>query len=120
MDAISIDALTALIVQAAAGEAGKNAWNGLLALARRALGRSHCAHGALEQAENGDVGAAAQAAEQLVARARTDPAVAEALGAWMAQARANVATVTNVISGEAHIRGNVVQARDVGGSITFN
>jgi hypothetical protein len=119
MDPISAQALATLIAQAAAGEAGKSTWNGLLALARRAFGRSHPARAAIEQAAAGDHAAAERAAEQLVAQASADPAVAEALRAWMAEARTHAAEVTNTISGEARIEGNVVQARDIGGSITF-
>lgn len=120
MDAISVDALTALIVQAAAGEAGKNTWAGLLALGRRAFKRSHAARGELERAAAGDHQAATQAAEHLVAQSRLDPAVGEALRAWMSEALAQVGQVTNVVSGEARIRGNVVQARDIQGPITFH
>lgn len=120
MDPISVDALTALIVRAAAGEAGKNAWAGLLTLARRAFKRSHAAQGALEQAASGDREAAGQAAEHLVAQSRLDPAVAEALSAWVTDARSGASEVINTISGEARIQGNVVQARDIDGSITFH
>lgn len=120
MDPISIDALSSLIVQAAAGEAGKSAWSGLLALARRAFGRSHSGHDALERAATGDQGAAAHAAEQLVARSLADTAVAEALRAWMFETRAAAGSVANTISGRAQIHGNVVQARDIGGSINFH
>ena len=119
MDPLTVDGLTALIVQAASGEAGKGAWSGLLALARRAFKRSHSAQNALELAAAGDHAAAAQAAEHLVAQARVDPAVAEALRAWMAESLGGAGQMTT-ISGEARIRGNVVQARDIGGSITFN
>jgi hypothetical protein len=120
MDAISVDALTALILQAAAGEAGKNTWAGLLALARRAFKRSQAAQGALEQAASGDQQAATQAAEHLVAQSRLDPAVGEALRAWMTHALAQVGQVTNVVSGEARVRGSVVQARDIQGPVTFH
>lgn len=120
MDPISLDALTALIAQAAAGEAGKSTWAALLALARRAFRRSHGAHRALEQAATGDHQAAVQAAEQLVAQARLDPAVAEALRAWMTDAQAQAGAVANIISGEARIHGNVVQARDINGPISFH
>jgi len=120
MDPISVDALAALILQAAAGESGKSAWNGLLSLARRAFKRSHAAQGALEQAATGDQAAAAQAAEHLLAQSRLDPAVAAALRAWMTEAGAHAGDVTNTISGQARIHGNVVQARDIEGSITFH
>ncbi len=120
MDPLSVDALTALIVRAAAGEAGKGAWSGLLALARRAFKRSHSAQNALEQAATGDHTAAAQTAEHLIAQARLDPAVAEALRAWMTETLEHAGQVTNTISGEARIHGNVVQARDISGPITFN
>lgn len=79
---MSADAPTALVVQAAAGEAGKSAWSGLITLARWAFGRSHSAHGALERAEKGDGGAPS--------RALADLAVAEALQAWVREARANM------------------------------
>lgn len=120
MDPISVDALTALIVRAAAGEAGKSAWGGLLAIARRAFSRSHSAQGAIEQAETGDQAAAAEAAEHLVAQSSLQPEVAQALQAWMSEARAHAAAVTNTVSGQARIEGNVVQARDVNGPITFH
>ena len=120
MDPLSVDALTALVVRAAAGEAGKGAWSGLLALARRAFKRSHPAQNALEQAATGDHAAAARTAEHLVAQAQLDPAIAEALRAWMAETIEQSGQVTNTVSGEARIRGNVVQARDISGPITFN
>lgn len=120
MDPLTVDGLTALIVQAAAGEAGKGAWSGLLALTRRAFKRSHSAQDALEQAATGDHAAAAQAAEHLIAQARVDPAIAEALRAWMTESLAGTGQVRNTISGEARIHGSVVQARDIDGSITFN
>ncbi len=119
MDAISVDALTAMIVQAAAGEAGKNTWAALLALGRRAFKRSHAAQRALERATTGDHQAATQAAEHLVSQSRLDPAVDEALRAWMIDALGQAAAATNIVSGEARIHGNVVQARDIQGPITF-
>ncbi len=120
MDPISVDALSALIVRAAAGEAGKSTWSGLLALARHAFKRSHSVQGALEQAAHGDREAATQAAESFVAQSRLDPTVAEALRAWITDARRQSGEVVNTISGEARIHGNVVQARDIDGSITFH
>lgn len=119
MDPISMDALAALIARAAAGEAGKTTWAALVGLARHAFKRSHAAQQALEQAAAGDHQAATQAAEHLVAQARLDPAVAEALQAWMNEALARAGGVTNSVSGEARIQGAVVQARDIHGPITF-
>ena len=120
MDPIPMDALTALIVRAAAGEAGKTSWAALQALVRRVFKRSDAAQRALEQAATGDHRAATQAAEHLVEQARLEPAAAEALRAWMTQALAQAGEVTNTVSGEAQIQGNVVQARDIHGPITFH
>lgn len=120
MEPMSVDALTALVVRAAAGEVGKSAWSGLLALARRAFSRSHPARAALERAATGEHAAAADAAGHFAAQSRSDPQLAEALQAWAADVLAQAAAVTNSISAQARIGGNVVQARDINGPISFH
>jgi hypothetical protein len=117
-----MDPLTAPIVLAglkkaldsASGEAGRQAWEGFVALARRAFGRPDAVV-AREQPE-ALAGSVAEAAEH-------DPALAADLRTWLAQAsqlEVHNHSVSNTISGNATIGGNVVQARDIGGSITFN
>lgn len=113
MDSISITELAALIARAAAGEAGKSAWDGLLAVARRAFGRGHAT--AIDAAKAGDRGAAVEVAGALVQLSTADAELAQTLRQWMAESGENARSgVSNVISGHARVHGNVVQARDIG------
>jgi len=115
MDPISLSTLVGLIAKSAAGEAGKTAWHTLTTLTRRALGGSH-AETALEQAKDGAPDSAMDLAGRLVQAAGADPQVAHLIHAWITQTQQalDAGTVTNTITGDARIRGDVVQARDIG------
>ena len=55
----------------------------------------------------------------LTAAADLDPDFAADLRRWLADAGQAGGDVTNIIGGSAKVSGNVVQARDIHGSITF-
>ena len=116
MDPISVSTLVGLITQSAAGEAGKSAWEGLAGLARRVFDRPNDGAAALERAKEGDQDSALDLAGLLVQRAAADPHFAGLLRIWMIQTHQAGASgsLTNAIGGNARIRGNVVQARDIG------
>lgn len=118
LDPLSVPAVVAVlsaVLAATAGEAGTSLWDSLTALVRRWFGNDSAPAGIVgsrPDAEGVDALAAA-----LTARAAADPAFAEALRGWSSQVPTS--DVTNLIGGEAYIEGDVVQARDVHGSITF-
>ncbi|MBR7828170.1 hypothetical protein KDK95_17770 [Actinospica sp. MGRD01-02] len=98
---------------AASQEAGKQLWQGLVALVRRA-----------RREPNAEVEPAhAQAlAAILVTTASRDPQFAADLRSWIEQAAQLTPTsgdTSNSISGDARVAGNVVQARDISGPVTF-
>lgn len=115
MEPISMTVLLGLVTAAAAGEAGKSAWNGLAQLARRAFGNEERADRALQRTQQEQDGAV-DLAGHLVGSAATDPDLAELIRTWIRhtqQAAADEATV-NTIGGQAQIHGHTVQARDIG------
>ncbi|WP_120045306.1 hypothetical protein [Nocardia panacis] len=107
--------LLGLIVKAAAGEAGKNAWKGLAQLARRAFGENEQAERALQRAQD-DPDGAVDLAGQLIGSAATDPDLADLIRTWIGRTQhaATDEAVINTISGQAQIHGHAVQARDIG------
>jgi hypothetical protein len=123
MDIVSTSALAGVVSQVlggAAGEAGKQAWDNLVTLVRRLLPGTS-AETALATTAPGDGAAATRTSQALVDAATADPAFAAALDGWYRQAVTLVGgNVTNIISGDARISGNVMQARDIHGPITFN
>jgi hypothetical protein len=127
-----VDPLTAPLVLAtvknvlntASGAAGNQLWEGFVALARRALGRHDAPLDStrLDPAQL-DPAQAEPLAVAVTDAANRDPDLAAALRDWLAQAgqlAAHDESVTNVISDSAQISGNVVQARDISGPITFH
>ncbi|MFH8473761.1 hypothetical protein [Streptomyces sp. NPDC018000] len=125
MDLIAPELLMAL-AGGTAGAAGEQIWTSLRSLlGRRPSDGEPYGEGELtalaEAADSAE--RAAELAEVLALRARQDPAFAEALAAWRRQAealegmRTGAGDVHNAISGGT--QGNVVQARDVHGSINF-
>lgn len=101
-------------VGAASDEAGRQVWQGLVALIRRAR----------RQPEAGVEPARPETlAGVLIEAASCDPQFAAELRAWIELAARLGApadeSVTNTIGQQARIAGDVVQARDVEGSITF-
>ncbi|WP_157435920.1 hypothetical protein [Actinospica robiniae] len=97
---------------AASQEAGKRVWQGLVALVRRA--RRHPT--AVVEGERPE-----DLAATLIEKADEDPRFAADLRFWIEQvAGLDVnGDMTNSIGGDARVTGNIVQARDVSGSITF-
>lgn len=121
MDIVSASALAGVVSQVlggAAGEAGKQAWEGLVTLVRR-LRPGTPTETAVAIVPRDDA-AIATLTQSLVDAAATDPVFAAALDGWYRQAT-TIATgnVTNTISPNAHITGNVIQARDITGNITL-
>lgn len=126
MDPIAPELLMAL-AGGTAGAAGQQIWASLRDLVtRRRSGAEPSGEGELtalaQQADSGE--RARELSEALALRARQDPAFAEALEAWRREAetleptRTGPGDVHNEISGGT-VHGNVVQARDIHGSIHF-
>lgn len=135
MDPVTVAALTAVLTAAAGGaggEAGKSAWTTLVSTTRRIVGRGSPASTALDTVEDAIddpdtlAVAATDAAEHLLAEARSNPDLAALLHAWYAEHASpghsavsqGSSSTTNVVSGTAHVT-NLIQARDVSGDITF-
>ncbi|SEC79816.1 hypothetical protein [Streptomyces sp. KS_5] len=125
MDPIAPELLMA-VAGGTAGAAGQQIWTALRDLVRRrGSGEEPSGEGELtalaQQSDSAE--RARQLAETLALRARQDPAFAEALAAWRREAetlvpnRTGSGDVRNEVSGTVH--GNVVQARDIHGSIRF-
>ncbi|GGM69880.1 hypothetical protein GCM10010106_15120 [Thermopolyspora flexuosa] len=118
----TLAAILTALVGGAAGEAGKSAWESLAALVRRRFGRDRQA---LEAVARPDAVAPGELASLLGERAAADPEFRAALERWLAEAgpvarRAAgdpVNDTVNIVSG--HVGGNVIQAREIHGSITF-
>ncbi|MET9149765.1 hypothetical protein ABZX82_00580 [Streptomyces griseoflavus] len=126
MDPISAALLVAL-VSGAGGAAGTQAWAALGELVRRPFQRADRTEPVpalreLEALEGSprDTGRAQALAEVLQRRAAHDPDFARSLAAWLEEAKA-VSTgsgdVHNTVSGGS--QGNVLQVRDLHGSVTF-
>jgi hypothetical protein len=116
----SIAAAISALVTGAGGQAGENAWQNLAALVRRTFGRGSPP----DRIVSGeyDVGVVEALSRELASRAASDPTFADALRSWMSNVPSSEVgggEVYNVIGGEAYVEGNVVQTRDVFGSITF-
>ncbi|MGW0755913.1 hypothetical protein ACWD1Y_05370 [Streptomyces sp. NPDC002814] len=126
MDPIA-PALLMALAGGTAGAAGQQIWVSLRELVRgRPQSEGPIGEGeltALAEASD-DESRARELAEALVLRAREDPAFAQALESWRRKAEALDRTPTG--SGDVHneisggtVHGNVVQARDIHGSIHF-
>lgn len=125
MDPIAPELLMAL-AGGTAGAAGQQIWASLRDLVtRRSSGGQACGEGelaALAQTADSDE-RARELAEALALRARQDPAFATALHAWRMRAEEPAPASTG--SGDVHneaggtVHGNLVQARDIHGSIHF-
>ena len=99
---------------AASQEAGKQLWQGLVALVRRA--------GRPPEAEVKPSHAEALAAT-LLETAGHDPQFAADLRSWIEQVvlfGGASEDTSNTIAGSARVAGNVVQARDISGPVTFH
>ncbi|WP_216900294.1 hypothetical protein [Nocardia alni] len=105
------------VLDSAAGEAGKRAWDALTGLITRYRSRSQEKEGLGETVPETDA-----EIEALVRRildiVATNPQLAAELRSWQAEVdTALPSTVSNTVSG--NVQGNVVQARDISGPITF-
>lgn len=126
MDPVTAPALAAVlskIFDGAVNEVGRQTWTTLTGLVRRTFGdrdrsRPMRAVAELEQ-QPADPARVEELAGALAAAAELDPDFAADLRQWLAEAGQPAGDVTNVIGGSAKIRGTVVQARDIHGSITF-
>ncbi|MFO7249490.1 MAG: hypothetical protein DIU60_001905 [Actinomycetes bacterium] len=111
----TLAAILSALVGGAAGEAGKNAWEALAALVRRRFGRDRQA---LTAVERPDAVAPGELARLLGERAAADPEFRAELERWIAETEpAARPDVVNINTGT--VSGNLVQARDIHGSITF-
>jgi hypothetical protein len=103
-------------VGSASDDAGHQVWQGLVALVRRIRHRP-------EQAEIEPAHPEALA-RTLLDAAQREPGFEAELRAWLHMAKAANTTaegcVTNTIAPGARVTGNVVQARDIDGPITFH
>lgn len=121
LDPLGIPAIAAAVsalVAGTAGEAGKSAWENLVVLVRRTFGRGSTPD-RLVSGERG-TGMVESLSRELASRAESDAAFADALRSWISNASPDPrGDVHNVIAGESYVEGNVVQTRDVYGSIIF-
>jgi hypothetical protein len=112
------------LVTGVAGEAGKQAWTSLANLVRRTFKGDSAPVRAIAELEAAPTDQARidAAAAALAQEAGHDAGFAVQLASWLDTAReVSFADhrVTNIVAGEAHVQGPVVQARDISGPITF-
>jgi hypothetical protein len=126
MDPITASALTAVLLKVGEGvtsEAGKQLWESFTGVVKRAFGRRAPEVSAAQELESGnaDRTQVENLAQVLAAAAEQDPELAGELHEWIGQVEraASGAGVTNAISGNAKIAGNVLQAGDVHGNINL-
>ncbi|MCO5972158.1 hypothetical protein [Actinoallomurus soli] len=125
MDPLSVSALVTLlskIFDGATDKVGEQLWDDLTSVVRRVFGRrSTSVEAAKRLGERpGDVDATRALAEALIADSARDPQGAAQIRHWVARAERALApegSATNTIDGS--VTGNVVQARDIRGDITF-
>ncbi|MCU7730744.1 hypothetical protein ODJ79_44115 [Actinoplanes sp. KI2] len=110
-------ALTAL-VNSTAGEAGKAAWASLKTFVTARLVRHPESADALAALEGpaGDHATAEHLASILFTLAQEDQTDRAWLQTWCSEVR-SVAQVNNVVTGRAHVSGNVIQAHTINGGI---
>jgi hypothetical protein len=126
MDPLTAPALAAVLAKifdGAVNEVGRQTWTTLTDLVRRTFGgrdRSRPMRAVAElDLHPDDPARLEELAGALAAAAELDPDFAADLRQWLSDAGQPAGDVTNVIGGSAKIRGTVVQARDIHGSITF-
>jgi hypothetical protein len=125
VDLISVSALVSLLSKISNGtteRAGEQLWESLSSVVRRLFGRRSTSVEAVKRLGErpGDADAIRALAQALVDDAARDPQAAAQLRHWLATAEQVIAAdehVTNTVTGE--VRGNVLQARDIHGNITF-
>lgn len=126
MDPLTAPALAAVLAKifdGAVNEVGRQTWTTLTGLVRRTFGdrdRSRPMRAVAElERQPADPARVEELAGALAAAAELDPDFAADLRQWLTVAGQPAGDVTNVVGGSAKIRGPVVQARDIHGSITF-
>ncbi|NGO69581.1 hypothetical protein [Streptomyces boncukensis] len=135
MDVEAAVALAGAAASGAATAAGESAWQSLVSLARRAAGRApEAPHGGSDGGGDGvravdpsDPDAVREFTARLAAYARQDGDFAARLCEWAETHRAAVYAAQyrdesvnrNIISGDAHIEGPVIQAREIRGDINL-
>ncbi|GGO91018.1 hypothetical protein [Wenjunlia tyrosinilytica] len=126
MEPVSTALVAAAITAAATSagsEAGRGVWGSFTALSHRVLGRGEAGEPRVSPDDSAERLAAL--ADLLVERARRDEEFAADLARWLADAgrpaesAGQAGDVRNTVSEGAHIGGNVVQARDITGGISF-
>jgi hypothetical protein len=124
VDLISVSALVSLLTKIFNGtgeKAGEQLWDSLSSAVRRLFGRQSTSVEAVKRLGErpGDEDAIRALAQALVDDSSRDPQAAAQLRHWIASAEATMAgeRVTNTVTGD--VRGNVLQARDIHGNITF-
>ncbi|GAB2851228.1 hypothetical protein GCM10027176_62750 [Actinoallomurus bryophytorum] len=125
MDLISVSALVSLlskIFNSTTEKAGEQLWESLSSVVRRLFGRRSTSVEAVKRLGErpGDADSIRALAQALVDDSARDPQAAAQLRHWLAGAEQIIATnghVTNTVHGE--VRGNILQARDIHGNITF-
>lgn len=127
MDPVSASAITAAVGAAASSagtEAGRHAWESLLALYRRAVGsRTGTGEEIALPDDPADEQQVRDLATRVIEETGRDEAFATDLESWAGEhgytVRAERDTVHNTISGEARITGTVIQGRDFSGPINL-
>jgi hypothetical protein len=123
VDPISASALVTLLSKifgGAADRAGEQLWDSLATLVRRVVGRRSTSVEAVKRLGErpGDPDSIRALAEALAADAARDPQAGAQLRHWVAGAeRVLSENTTNTVTGNVY--GNVIQARDIHGDISF-
>lgn len=124
MDTASAGAIAAAVSGAAGSvgtEAGRHAWESLLALCRRVGGRREDEEAA--PADPADEEQVRVLTTRVIEESERDEAFARAVQSWAAEhgllLRADSGDVHNTVSGDARVSGPVIQGRDFSGPITF-
>ncbi|MDN3352577.1 hypothetical protein [Actinomadura sp. DC4] len=110
------------IFNSSSEKAGEQLWESLTSVVRRLFGRrSTSVEAAKRLGERpGDADSIRALAQALVDDSGRDPQAAAQLRHWIASAEETISAdehVTNTVTG--NVRGNVLQARDIHGNITF-
>jgi hypothetical protein len=125
VDLISVSALVSLLSKIFNGtteKVGEQLWQSLTSVVRRLFGRNTTSVEAVKRLGErpGDPDAIRALAQALVDDSSRNPQAAAQLRHWVTAAEQTIAAsgdVTNTVSGEVH--GNVLQARDIHGNVTF-
>jgi hypothetical protein len=125
VDLISVSTLVSLlskIINSSTEKAGEQLWDSLGSMVRRLFGRQSTSVEAVKRLGErpGDADSIKALAQALVDDSRRDPQAAAQLRHWLVAAEQTLSAdnrVINTVSGE--VRGNVLQARDIHGDITF-